>query len=349
MKKLIITTTALLALVSIALVGCSDSTSDGSTGLAERIVDTVAVTVASNVIDSQKSEPAPIPASTAEFRTDGSIGMVRDIIVVDSVIYALHADGIAMFDLRDETETILVSDVELNAIARHGVDIYVGGDKLYLLVEFGLEEVEGMHSGVVRSLDGRDDQLVIGTDNGLYIFSPFGNRILMEGVQVSSVVQDNDGVWFGTVGSGLYRWDGTNIRQRYLIRDTTLFDFVNCLDYRRGHLYVGTDDGLYIYDGGIWQTFTIENGLPSNAILDIDATYWVVYVATADGLVGYFNDCFDPVTLTDRLKVSSICYWQKNLFVGTEQSGLFKKSGPAMIPLVVPQADTTELFSSLTL
>lgn len=72
-------------------------------------------------------------------------------------------------------------------------------------------------------------------------------------VAVSTILQDNDGfIWIGTVGVGLYKFDGINYSSyRHVLNDSTSLSSsrIECafLD-NRNNFWVGTENGLNLYD-----------------------------------------------------------------------------------------------------
>jgi ligand-binding sensor domain-containing protein len=159
---------------------------------------------------------------------------------------------------------------------------------------------------------------------------------------ISAVTADGSGLWVGTSGQGLYRWDGEEFAKRYLARDSSLFYYVNCLAFNHDHLYVGTDSGMFIFDGGRWKTLTAEDGLPSDYIKDIDATTWVVYVATEAGVTSYFNGDIMPVKKLADKEVNSLVLLGRKVIVGTDYEGVLVKSGPALRTLIDPTDPTAQ-------
>src|SRR5437879_6477170 len=74
---------------------------------------------------------------------------------------------------------------------------------------------------------------------------------------------------------------------------------IQCLyQDRTGLLWVGTQNGLYRYDGGRFTQFGKEQGLPSTSVQAVretqDGTLWV---ATMDGLASFNGTRFQKVKL----------------------------------------------------
>lgn len=129
------------------------------------------------------------------------------------------------------------------------------------------------YRGKIRALAvGRDDALWIGTAQGLYRLSDDRTQAWSpaEGLPhenvVTLLVDAGGGLWVGTDGGGLARFDG---------REFTRFDEAAGLSSRRvwtlheddaGRLWVGTDRGLNLLRDGRFAVLTTEHGLPDNEV-----------------------------------------------------------------------------------
>ncbi len=100
-------------------------------------------------------------------------------------------------------------------------------------------------------------------------------------------VRDNGDVYIGSRGQGLFVWDGSDLR-RIDASDGLPSNTVLCLAKgAEDEVWVGTDNGLGLTDGVIWQVYSMQNSmLKTNEIRDIypaeDGTVWV---STGSGLV----------------------------------------------------------------
>lgn len=333
---------AFLLVGVLAFAGCSSNTDKAKKpGVVDQVVDTFSQKLADNIIEAHHAaevakadsgatavQPAVAPAT--------EVAHVKDMILVGSKIYAIHNGGIVVYDMADKSVKNLDNGEVMNALAYHGGKIYAGGKGLYTIQGQIFEPVEFKFDGTISTLGSFDLALIVGTDRGLYSRSVFGDEQLMDDVFVTSVAIDGDGLWIGTGGQGLYRWDGVDIKKRFLARDPSLFDNINCLAFNHKHLYVGSDSGMFVYDGGRWLTLTTEDGLPSNEIRSIDAANWIVYVATASGVTSYFDGDFIPVQKLADKDVTVIRTLGNKIIAGTENDGILQKSGPSVKVLVDP-------------
>ena len=103
------------------------------------------------------------------------------------------------------------------------------------------------------------------------------------------------------------------------------------LQDRAGFLWIGTENGLYRYDGRRFRPFTVAEGLPSPRIEAIhetpDGTLWV---GTRAGLARLIGDRFQPVDLSPVRGADSIASDSLGrLYVGSS-NGLLVSSSPAV-------------------
>jgi len=357
MKKLMFALTVMAVAVSvpIGLIGCgADDTPKTSSGLIVEMLDSVAAAVAENIVDSQFTPEEPTEPTLAvelvvkEDHTETGLPPINALRVEDGLVYAGFDGGLLIYDLKHQDFSVIPVEENLEAIARHGGDRFVGGDNLYQLDSAGLIRLEDEIPGQITALCSYGPSLMIGATTGLYARNFLGCVSLLEDIEVSALVSDGDGLWIGTAGDGLYRWDGEKYSKRYLVRDVNLFDHVTALDYNHRHLYVGTPNGMFVYDGGRWETVSIDEGLPSNEVTAIDATGWIVRIGTTAGLATLFNN---EVTLVEKLSnytITAVGVSDGRIIAGTAQQGLVIKNGPAVQILVAPWQTGSEELASMT-
>jgi ligand-binding sensor domain-containing protein len=281
-----------------------------------------------------------------EIETDGSVSNVSDMIILDSVLYAVYDGGLVSYDFRTKQTTFNNSSVKLNAVVRHNDQIIVGGDQLYTVSGNKLDPYIIQTEGTIQYLSSINSRLMVGTDLGLYVESINGMEQLMDDVSVTSIVSGFDGLWVGTDGQGLYYWDGDIFRKRYLLRDTSIFDIVHSLDYNHNHLYVGAATGFFVFNGGRWEQFTSVDGLPDDNVKSVDASSWVVYIGTENGIVSYFENNLTPVKKFETTSAAVVKSIGRKLIVGTDGNGVIMKAGSFVKTLVEPEIERKEeMFS----
>jgi ligand-binding sensor domain-containing protein len=314
------------------------------------VIDSVAAAVVENIVDTQVvdcPETLAIKLAVKEELVETGLPPVNDLLVEGSLVYAGFDGGLLIYDLKTQVFSVTPVEENLTALARHGGELFVGGEKLYRIDGADLIEVDEVAVGQINALLSYGPSLMIGSAKGLYAQTMLGCQSLTENVEISALVADNDGLWFATAGDGLFRWDGAKFKRRHLARDTSLFDNVTALDFNHDHLYVGTADGLYIYDGGRWQTVSTEQGLPAGEITALDASGWVVNIGTGAGLATYFENVVKTVDKMAGFRFTTLTRSGNRIIAGTAQQGLILQAGPSIKTLVEPWFNETEELAAM--
>ncbi len=342
---------AAIALMS-AFVGCSaDDNAVAETDLMTEVLDSVAAAVADNIIESREEpleETLAVELAMTVDHTETGLPPINALVVEGHLVYAAFNGGLVIYDLNSRDFSVTPLDEDLRTAARHGGDMFVGGEHLYRVDGAALVAIDEDIPGRLTSLASFGPSLMIGTDEGLFARNIMGCQSLLEDVSISALVADAaGGLWIGTDGDGVYRWDGERYQQRYLSRDSSLFDQVTALAYGHQHLYLGTANGLYVHDGGRWETLTVEDGLPSNQITAIDASSWVVYVGTVNGSASYFENEVKPIERLGAYTVTTLGRSDNRLIAGTAQNGLVLKVGPSVKTLVEPWQPASDNLAAM--
>jgi ligand-binding sensor domain-containing protein len=336
-----LTAIAFLAVASLTLVNCSDDKKTSSeSSFAADVIDSLAVAVAETVVAPALTQPAVAVDSGEEAPQVSLVRQVSDVMYVEPNLYATFDGGLIVYNFDTKKRDIVEVDDNLKAVAMHEGAIYAGGDNLYTFADGQLTRVDYEFPGVVNKLLSYEYRLLIGTDAGLYGQGIFGREELMKDVSVNALAADNDGLWIGTNGQGLYRWDGEQFKKRYLERDEALFDTVYTLAFSRNHLYMGGSNGFHVFDGGRWLNLSEADGLPAGQVTAIDASDWVVYVATATGVTTWFQDEFQPITKLAEQPATAIAHAGRKVIIATPEAGILEKSGRVVNTLVDPVIET---------
>ncbi len=336
---------------TIIIAGCGGD-EEKSKPLTERIIEDTVEAIGNEMVDAAFAQKADyLAAEPAELNiteaADIDFNEVNDILVNDSLLYAAYDEGLVIYDFTMKKSTLLDTGERFNALAFYDGELYAGGEKLYNVKGQELIPADAEFEGEVTALYSDSFRLLIGTRQGLFSKSPFGQEKLMDDVAVNDLQFDNDGLWVATDGEGLYRWDGDRFRQRYLLRDTTIFDTVYDLDFNRDLLYVAAKTGFFVFDGGNWEHWTDADGLPATGVKAVNAGDWMVQVGTEKGMVAYFNHDLYPVKKLDTVEANVIRLLDKKVIVGTRQGEVLMKAGnfvTALIEQTEPEG-TPEVFS----
>lgn len=338
-KNLIQTAGLLLTGAFFLLAGCSSDSAQEANNIAAKIIDSVVISaVDATFASANEPEAVATEPDNKSYVGEASNG-IADMTIVGDKLYAVSGEMLTIYDFVDKSHEDICVDDNLGAVAMHSGQIYVGGANLWQLDGSVLNRIDEKSLGVITSLYSYGDRLMVGTAVGLYATDVLGQQLLLDDVEISALAADKNGLWIGTAGDGLYRWDGDNIRKRYLVRDTALFDTVNALQFEHHHLYMGTTNGLHVFDGGRWETLTMADNLPSNNVTTIDASRWVVFVGTDAGVVTFFDNEIKPVAKLVDKSVNVVRVRKTKVVVGTDSGQLLVKSGPVLKELIVPAMD----------
>ena len=174
------------------------------------------------------------------------------------------------------------------------------------------DEKNGLASNdlIEHSLVVDDNYAWVGTAGGLsrydlkkevwttFTQSPL-TRTLRES-KVYAIAAEARYVWLGTT-NGLHRYDKQTDRwfaPRLKVVDDGKDDTpsITCLTVDEKYAWLGTNNGVLRYDkaGDRWEKYTVENGLPSNTIRDLDVKGYDLWVSTDRGVATFNRLSDDP-------------------------------------------------------
>ncbi len=327
-----------LLLFALALTQCTTKSEVKENNIVAELVDSLASTVVESFAQASQNDTAAMVDTEVSRKLTGTPSRVSDFVLADSMLYAASDEGLLVYDFSRKDYSLFHTEEPLRAVALHDGKVYVGGTSLYRLEDTALQRVDNEFAGVITCLLGYGYRLMVGTSDGLYATGIFGDELLLDDVSVTAMAAEGDGLWVGTEGQGLYRWDGDEFRRRFLLRDTSIFDTVFTLAYNHQHLYVGTVNGLHIFDGGRWETYNMLDGLPSDKVIALDASGWVIYLATDEGVVSFYNGDVMPVEKLSNLIVNDLHRFGRKILVATDFEGILLKNGNVLKPLIDQQA-----------
>ena len=212
------------------------------------------------------------------------------------------------FDFGRTKQVVETSDTVWFAVDRQGLARYNKAAKDWVF--FG--EKNGLPSSKIieHSLVVDDDYVWVGTAGGLsrydlkkevwttFTRSPL-TRTLRE-AKVYAIVAEGRYVWLGTT-NGLHRYDKQTDRwfaPRLKEVDDEEDDTpsITCLTIDEKYAWLGTNNGVLRYDkaGGQWERYTVENGLPSNTIRDLDVRGYDLWISTDRGVATFNRLSDDP-------------------------------------------------------
>jgi ligand-binding sensor domain-containing protein len=334
--------------VALLIAGCGADDKQDITPVADKIANDIAEMQANSSADASFVSAAEDVLPVVDEAMPDGINGVNDMLIYDSAVYAATDNGLIIYDFVLESTDFLQKENQFKTLAFHDGELYAGGDAMFTVTDNVLTPVATEISGCVQALLSDSQRLLVGTDAGLYVRSISGEEELIGDVSVTALAFDNDGLWIGTNGQGLYRWDGDEFKKRFLLRDTTIFDYVNDIEFNRGHLYVAAESGFFVFDGGRWEHWTVSDGLPSNNIRSVDASGWMIHLATDKGVISYFAHNLFPADNLEEIPAGVVKTIGNRIIVGTENNGIMIQAGSFVRTIVDPviEKDTGELVQS---
>lgn len=190
----------------------------------------------------------------------------------------------------------------------------------------------------------------LGTPSGYYLFEPGSSSVRSfsdlagrtGGIEISSYhVDDENNVWFGTRGGGLYVKRPSGTITRYYRSGDSGEDYITDIEIDKRYIWIGSLNGVVILNkstGAFKGRYNINNGLPHNSInkLLITREGKVAVATKADRI--YFIDPDEGVSSGSLLMygttmndINSFCQSNDgNLWAATAGNGTFEFSSDSV-------------------
>lgn len=252
-------------------------------------------------------------------------------LYADSRLYTIARDSIGW---TDPFPTVIDAQLmQLNQILYENDQAVMSGNLLQLIdLEYSDISNEFDFGSPVNVILKFGEGYLVGTNTGLYYYDEDRiDTVLKEDIMVSSLTEDVGGLWVGTFGDGLWRFDGDKWQRRYLLRDTSIFDFVIALEYSYPFLWVGTPSGIFRFDGGSWNQLFVSD---SSEVYEVNCflpRVFKTYIGTEQGLFVFANDSLKAVPEFEAEQVSGLFKDNKDIIVATRHNGIFSLKGKEAI------------------
>jgi len=302
-----------------------------SRGAMNQVTDLTNDTLATE-IPEQTIPLEPALAETLEVSFAG----IRALAFWDELIAAGTENGVFTYRPADSAFQYYhhgngLEEFPVNALLEFGGKLLVGS-------EIGLAEIDktGKITPIdfgfeppVTALAEHQGALLVGTKFDGVVACQDGNaHQIFDIPEVSALVSGGDQIWVATLGHGLYSYDGTTWKKRFLISDTTIFDYVYDLGCKFNRLYAATPYGLYVFDGGRWRFYNEEHGLLACDLRQVEFSGWKIVVGTADwGIYEIFEDVITPRAWSEGMEVSALVANGEAIVMGTPTDGFYLAQG----------------------
>jgi signal transduction histidine kinase/ligand-binding sensor domain-containing protein len=204
---------------------------------------------------------------------------------------------------------------------------------------------DGLLSNIAMTvIAGHDGRVWIGSNCGLSVydgkqFRSYKEKDGLANSCVWSLAEDqNNDIWIGTYGGGLFRFRDEQFVQYSIEQGLPSKIVLQVLVARDGSLWMATPDGISHMQNGRFRNYTIADGLSSNQVVTIfqDRT-GTIWACTQGGLDRLIGEKFIPSPSTEsnakpyvvRLAEDSF----GNLYAATSPRGISLIKGNQLVPL----------------
>tara|TARA_B110000305_G_C19456223_1_gene651094 strand:+ start:1192 stop:4149 length:2958 start_codon:yes stop_codon:yes gene_type:complete len=254
-------------------------------------------------------------------------------------------DNIIIHDLENDGELQLPGKKITALYKTSPTSMMIGGNRGVSIYENGQFKHYGSNTsrelGTVRDFELDDDKLYCVTERGLMLFK--NNRFdLVEGgdKSIHNIEKEEDGtIWLGTE-EGLYKFKNDEF-ERVELSDNPASNFIAFLNYRKGKLYVGTNNGFFILSDLKNEKKTIKRYGISEGLIDIESNlnsgffdivgdFWF---GTASGLVCYHEDESNKETSNPKINLINILLNYKSFEYEKYSSEIDERGFPTSMEL----------------
>jgi len=259
--------------------------------------------------------------------------------------------GVFIYDPVDSSVELVsvhkgLTDHSVLSLLPVGDSLYIGTKTgLFIRDEYGLisHAVPGLEAEIRAIARGGDDIYLGTAEHGLVRLSGDETIVLTDKKRITAIQFGGGLMWAASDGEGLFFYDGVTWRKRYLLPDSTAFDHISSLGHKFNRLYVGTPEGMYVFDGGKWDLYDSDDGLLVCDVTSISFAGWKILAGTRDwGYYEIFEEWVTPISWSEGLEVTSIASEQNLVVVGTPDNGIYVAINGTMSN-VNPGQDTMEI------
>lgn len=278
------------------------------------------------------------------------LGVLINKVLVDSVQrlwLATEGEGLIL-QSPDGSRRQFIQDNGLPANAVHSLyedtqgQIWVGTAAGLAMIDANLMLSTPFHdtltSPVFALAAGDDQQLLIGTESGLYKLNKQQQLVqLLADVPVSTLLPEDSGeLWIGTVDRGLLRLYQNKLEQLSIEQGLPNNRILALLRDKEHSLWVGTNGGVFRLRDAPFTTYTTKQGLADNYVRTVlsDGKN-CVYVGSSRGLDRICDGNISNIDLSSHAKgqsVLSLALGQaQHLWIGTYTDGLLHYANEQVI------------------
>ncbi len=220
-----------------------------------------------------------------------------------------------------------LTDPHVTALYPEDNRIYIGTKSgLYLLDEDGdVDRIAPDFETEITAVAAKGNDVYIGTPtDGVIRISPIDTTVILSSKNIRAIEIGGSNIWIAAYDDGLYSYDGVKCQRRCLISDSTALNCVSALGYKFNRLYVGTPDGMYVYNGGSWDLYDADDGLLVSDVTAITFKGWKILAGTRSwGYFEIFEDWVRPMSWSEALEVTALASDGNLVVLGTPDNGAY--------------------------
>lgn len=219
-------------------------------------------------------------------------------------------------------------------------------------------EILGLKDGIPQSqvsalAQDHDGYLWVGTWGGLARFngSEFKNFYLEDGLHsthIQELLTARDGtMWIATV-AGISKWQGHKLNK---ITDP-LVSKVRCralAEDTRNRIWIGTDNGVVIFDKGVFSTLNPMENKKESKVYDILVDRDGILVASENGLWRYSAELFSKAVAgpaqIDTADYRALAITAEGIWLGTNNAGVWLHNDTGWRKLIGAMATPRSIYS----
>jgi two-component sensor histidine kinase/ligand-binding sensor domain-containing protein len=175
-------------------------------------------------------------------------------------------------------------------------------------------------------------EIIVGTNDGLVYYkngkSTFTKVIdsISKPVGVRTILCDSKGnTWLGAYGYGLVKINSSGEKTLFTEKQGLFSQYVYQIkELKNGNLVIGTNNGIFIFDGKNFKLYGMDQGLPNSYIGNIVIdNYQNIWVGTDNGIAVLKGSTFKAYGINEGLSSPTVYLMNKdldgNIWVGTNK------------------------------